>query len=55
MLSQASRSHSGGGPWNDTPPEVNTGRWFPVPALCARGLLANLEWHSPTAGGLEKG
>lgn len=26
-------------------PEVNAGRRFPVPAPCARGLLANPEWH----------
>lgn len=31
-------------------PAVTAGRQFPVPALCARGLLANLEWHGPTAG-----
>lgn len=26
-----------------------------MPVLCARGLLVNLEWHCPTAGGLRRG
>lgn len=43
-----------GGP--DCPlPGVSAGSRRPVPALCARGLLASPEWQGPTAGGWRRG